>query len=149
MPENPGDAAAVLEAAVRLLGARDHSRLELRRKLSRKGWSEEAVEKALDRLAELDLQSDVRYAEAYARQRAEKGYGPLRIRAELAERGVERDRIEQTLRTLDADWPALAQDWYRKHYRDAAPGSWSEKARRMQAMARRGFTREHIRHLFR
>ena len=55
-------------------------------------------------LARAGLQSDQRYTESYINQRISRGYGPLRIRRELAERGVATDLIEQALEALDVDW---------------------------------------------
>lgn len=146
--DDSADPAGIRDAALRLLARREHSRLELARKLARRGWSEPAIEAAIDELAEQDLQSDERYAESYVRQRIAKAYGPLRIRAELSERGVDRAQVARALESESPDWFAIAANWYEKRYGTAAPVDLREKSRRQQALARRGFAHEHIRELF-
>jgi regulatory protein len=139
--------AEVEEAAVRLLARREHSYSELTRKLDRRGWPAELVERVLSDLAERGLQSDQRYADSFARNRAGKAYGPLRIRAELAERGIDRALIDQTLRALEVDWVACVANWYARKYGNEPVQDLKERSRRMQVLARRGFAHEHIREL--
>lgn len=79
------------EIALRLLGQRDHSREELRRKLLARGGAEEAVAAVLSQMARLGYQDDARYAQRYAEQRARRGIGRARLVEELAARGVARD----------------------------------------------------------
>ncbi len=139
--------ADVREAALRLLARREHSWVELTRKLSQKGWPADLVETELAALAEAGLQSDQRYAESFARARSGKGYGPVRIRAELGDRGIDRSLIEHALRELDADWFSIAADWYQRRYGSEAPQDFKERSRRQQALARRGFEHSIIREL--
>lgn len=146
-----GDAAnpaEVREAALRLLARREHSRIELTGKLTRKGWSESVVEQVVDDLAEANLQSDERYAESYVRQRISKAYGPVRIRAELYERGIDRSLAARAMETESPDWFAIAADWYERRYGPKPPADLKEKSRRQQALARRGFTHDQVRQLF-
>lgn len=142
------DDAALREAAARLLARREHSRRELETKLVRKGWDAGQVAEIVARFAETGLQSDTRFAESYARNRAERGYGPLRIRAELNERGIDKADARAALEDLDADWTENARAWYRRKYGDSPPEDQREKARRLQALGRRGFAHEHLRGLF-
>lgn len=145
--KDPASESELREAALRLLARREHSRTELRYKLTGRGWPERAVGNVIDALRQEGLQSDERFAESFARQRAEKCYGPVRIRAELAERGVEGALIDHTLRTLEVDWFERAAHWYERRYGDRPAGDFPERARRQQALARRGFAQEHIREL--
>lgn len=135
----------VREAALRLLARREHAYAELVRKLGRRGWPSATITAVLDELAGAGLQSDQRYAESYARSRVGKGYGPVRIGAELVERGIERRLAEQTLNASETDWLALAADWYARRYRGQPPADMKEKSRRQQALSRRGFGHEQIR----
>ncbi len=135
------------EAAVRLLARREHSFVELVRKLERKGWPPGQIEPVVQGLADANLQSDERFAESYLRSRAEKAYGPLRIRAELAERGIDRGLIEKAMAELQVDWLAQAAKWYGRRYGETPARDFKEKSRRQQALARRGFAAEHIREL--
>ncbi len=135
-------------AAIALLARREHSARELERKLTAKGHGPEAVNAILGRLIAERLQSDERYAEAYLRQRANRGYGPLRIVAELRERGVADGLISAELRRAVAedglDWYALAAEAYRKKFGGRPIDDVKERAKRMRFMQYRGFEHEQI-----
>jgi regulatory protein len=135
------------EAALRLLARREHAFVELERKLKRKGWEAAPVSDVLQALADEGLQSDQRFAESFARSRAEKSYGPLRIRSELAERGIDRRLVENTLQELEVDWLAQAAKWYGRRFGERRPEDMKERSRRAQALARRGFDSSVIREI--
>ena len=79
---------AAQNAALRLLGVRERSQMELRIRLKRKGFSPDAIVAALGRLEELRLQSDERFAERYAEASGSRGNSQRRIQQELRARGV-------------------------------------------------------------
>ena len=89
------DLTAIRRSAMDLLARREHGRVELTRKLRQRGACPEMIDIALDRLTEEGLLSESRYLESYIRYRARSGYGPLRIREELNQRGLARGDIEQ------------------------------------------------------
>ena len=141
-------AVEVREAAVRLLARREHSAEELGLKLTRRGWPDRLVWDVVGELADAGLQSDRRVAEAFARQRAERCYGPRRIDAELRQRGIDRSLIVEAIDALDVDFAESAEQFYRRRYPDDSDSlSYPERAKRAQALARRGFGPEHFRHL--
>lgn len=142
-----GAANDLRDSALRLLARREHGHRELVLKLARKGWRGPEASAVVDELAEQGLQSDERYAEVFVRTRSGKAYGPLRIRAELSERGIDRALIERTLREADVDWLARAADWCARKYGTDRPRDIKEKARRQQALARRGFDQSIVREL--
>ena len=82
-------------AAMDLLARREHSVIELKRKLQRRFGDECAIDDQVARLAEEGLQSDARFAESFLCQRSGSGYGPARLKAELRERGLSDEQIEQ------------------------------------------------------
>ncbi len=141
----PADPAELREAAIRLLARREHSHLELSRKLRQRGWPDPALERVLSELADQGLQSDERFAESFVRMRSQKAYGPIRIRAELGERGIDRGLIDRALREAEVDWLVLASDWYERRYRGRPVENLKEKSRRQQALARRGFDHSVVR----
>jgi regulatory protein len=145
--DGPVDRAQLREGAMGLLARREHSHRELSHKLLKRGWPADDVESVIDELAEDNLQSDERFAESFVRQRIEKAYGPVRIRAELSERGIDRAQIARALDAESPDWLAIAADWYEKRYGDEPPGDLREKSRRQQALARRGFDHAVVREL--
>jgi len=135
------------DAALRLLARREHSYRELSQKLRQRGWPEPELEQVLSDLAEQGLQSDERFVESFVRSRAQKAYGPMRIRAELGQRGIERAQIDRALRESDADWLELAGNWYERRYRGTPPADLKDRSRRQQALARRGFDHSIVREL--
>lgn len=90
MPET-----SLRERALRHLARRDHSRVELARKLAAHGSADE-IEAVIARMGELGLQSDTRYAEAFVRGKAER-FGAGRLRSELSLRGVAGDLIDEAI----------------------------------------------------
>lgn len=132
-------------AAIGLLARREHSTKELRHKLLTKGHEPEDVEQCLAELKAEGLLSDERFAEAYARMRSERGYGPQRIRAELAERGVDESLITLGLEAVERDWFELAAEVRLKRFGPGVPADFKERARQMRFLQYRGFEHSQIR----
>ncbi len=137
------------EAAIILLARREYSRAELRLRLTRKGYAADEIETCLDTLAEQGLQSDARFAESFVRSRVMRGQGPIRIRGELFQRGIDkslaRDAIEAVVEQERIDWFALAEQTLSRRF--STPGAIpKERARRERFLASRGFDFEQIRH---
>ena len=147
---NPVD---VRLAAMNLLARREHSLWELHRKLRRRFDDKAVIEAELSRLSEENLQSDERFAESYARQRAGRGYGPVKIRQEMHERGLSDAEVDASFALGQFDWSDLARQVYDKKFDGPcveAPdyeAEIREKARRLRFMQYRGFSAEHYRHL--
>ena len=95
--------------SIKLLGARDHSSAELRRKLAERDVEPDTVDAVLAELAEHRYVDDARYARLYAEQRAEQGHGPRSIESKLAERGLEAFDVRAALEALGADWAERAE----------------------------------------
>ena len=125
-----------------LLSRREHSQRELLRKLSKRYDSDE-LKDALDGLAEEGLQSDHRFAESFTRERMVRGYGPLRIEAELRERGVTSAIASTVLNDVpeaeETTWLEQAVALVHRKYGEAPPEDLPEKARRMRFLGQRGF----------
>ncbi len=134
--------------AIALLARREHSARELTRKLRDKGFATETVQACIVRLQQERLQSDERFAESYVRMRAGKGYGPVRIRAELAERGVDSSVSEAQLEPLADEWQQLAVEVRRKRFGSKLPKDFQERARQARFLQYRGFASEQLRGLF-
>ena len=128
---------------MRWLARREYARAELQRRLHGKGYSDAAIETTLERLLELDLQSDQRFTESYIRARSVRGYGPLRIRAELGERGIGREMIAAMLDLNDEHWQQRATDALMKRYPEPPPDR-RERARREQFLRYRGFVQQQV-----
>ena len=149
-PSADGDApdwtaASVEIAAVRLLARREHSRAELLHKLDARGAPPELAAEVLDALAARGLQSDERYAESLVSSRVSRGQGPVRIRRELAERGVAAAVIDGALQAADVDWFALARETRRRRFGGECPQEWNERVRQSRFLEYRGFSSDQIR----
>ena len=100
---------ALRRRAMDFLARREHSRKEITGKLLNRfpESDQELIDAVLDKLAEENLQSDQRFAEEYLRMRMRRGFGWLRIRADLQARGVDQDIIASLSRP-DEEWLTLA-----------------------------------------
>jgi regulatory protein len=141
------NSADIRLAAMNLLARREHSVRELRNKLLRRFPDEERVDEQVSRLTAERLQCDVRFAESYARQRISRGYGPLRLREELRERGVSEADAALAMDELEADWHALAAEVMQKKFGALPPADIREEARRARFMQYRGFAVDHYRRI--
>lgn len=90
--------------ALELLVRREHARAELAMKLRQRGFVQDDIDPVLDRLVEQDLLSDTRFTELYIRHRRGAGFGPFRIEAELAERGISANLVNTWLERDDSHW---------------------------------------------
>lgn len=146
--ETDPDPQTLERIAVGLLARREHSRAELLHKLTARGFAAADIEALLGRLAAQRLQSDARFTAGYTRMRSGRGYGPQRIRAELRERGVDAELIEQTLAAqAGADIPLIDDVWRRK-FAGRLPQDYRGRAKQMRFLQQRGFSLSEIHALF-
>jgi regulatory protein len=123
--------------AVRLLARREHTRLELARKLAPHVENPHELEAVLDDLARRGWLSDERFVEQFVHARRGR-FGPARIRRALLERGVAEDVITGALESLKGEEFAAARAiWTRKF--KTAPTTATERARQIRFLQARGF----------
>ena len=137
--------ADIRGAATRWLARREYARVELERRLTRRGFPPELVDDVVSELQEENLLSDERFAESFVSAKAGRGQGPARIRRELRERGVDGALADAALAEADADWLALARAVRTKRFGAAFPRDFPERARQMRFLHYRGFTEAQIR----
>ncbi|WP_371924876.1 regulatory protein RecX [Endozoicomonas sp. SCSIO W0465] len=126
-----------------LLARREHGFTELARKLSSR-FPPELVTEALTRLREERLQSDDRFVESYVYSRQQRGYGPLRIKSELFQKGIDSAMIGQYLQEQHASWEQLAQQVKEQKFGRHSPEDGKARARIIRFLIQRGFTTEQI-----
>ena len=135
--------SAELDRAIQILTPREHSVLELRRKLMKRNIEPEKIDAIVTYLLELDYLSDERFAEAYVKQRINKGDGPLKIYANLQQRGIDEHLIESALSIDEEDWVAYARNVVLKRYgeegEETTPLLFNEWSRRGKFLTNRGF----------
>lgn len=132
-------AAAARNLALRLLASREHSRRELERKLLARGYEAAILVGVLDALTETGLLSDERMAEAYVAGRLRKGFGPLRLRQELRERGLNDDLIGPVIDRSPSDWLDLMSRVAARKFGPGPVTDRKELARRARFLEYRGF----------
>lgn len=149
MPGQPAEvtAAEVRLVAMDLLARREHSRRELRNKLLRRFSDADLVDTEITRLAGENLQSDGRFAESYLRQRTGRGFGPLRIRDEMRQRGIDDDDIDRAFAGEGCNWAELAARALERKFGTGPGADLRDKARRSRFLQYRGFAFEHFAHL--
>ena len=136
------DPASCKRQAFDLLARREHSRRELERKLASRGFAEDLIGPALDDLEASGALATARFTESFIRARVARGKGPVRIRAELAERGVADGAA--LLRDSDVDWVEEARAARTKRFGAALPRDFKERARQMRFLQSRGFNSAQI-----
>lgn len=154
----PVTAVDVRRAAMDLLARREHSYRELFDKLQRMFGTpvpppdaedgpplRAVIGEALDRLRAEGLQSDARYAESFVVSRAQRLYGPVRIRIELRERGLDEAAIEAAFAGADVDWHGNLQKLLFDKFGPKPAADIRERARRMRFLQYRGFRADDIR----
>lgn len=132
------------DKALWLISFRDHSKKELTDKL-RRDYGAESCEKAVQRLEELGLINDERFARRYAadlinlKHLSERG-----VRQKLREKGIDRDLIDEVLGELVIDEEEQIRTIVDKKY---ARSLSDEKGRRraVNALMRMGFGYQGIR----
>lgn len=124
--------------ALRYLSAREHSRLELTRKLSRHAQEGDDVEALLDALEVAQLLSQSRFSESLAHRRASR-FGNNRILSELQSHGIDADALTGIKSNLAQDETARACEVWRKKF-STAPANAAERAKQMRFLQQRGFS---------
>lgn len=145
MADSEVTAVDVRRAAMDLLARREHSRQELQRKLARRfAVDAEVIFSVINQLTQEGLQSDQRLAEAFLRYRSNRGQGPLKIKAEMREKCIESDLIEQIFDEANIDWFDLALRVLEKRYGEGSAVDASERAKRTRFLQQRGFSFDQI-----
>ncbi|EKE01310.1 MAG: hypothetical protein ACD_21C00162G0003 [uncultured bacterium] len=139
----------IRNSALNLLAQREHTQLELQRKLIAKGFAVDDVIKAIHELEKQGLQSNERFTESYIAMRTKRGFGPIRIKMELYERGVEQELIERFLLGYKSAWPELAEKARCKKFGKKIPNDLSEQAKQMRYLYHKGFDTDLIRRILR
>jgi regulatory protein len=137
-PEASVDKASCTRLALDLLARREHSRRELERKLGARDFPTEIIEATLTELTTSGALAETRFTESFVRSRVARGQGPVRIRMELAERGIAADDSATVLRG-EQDWHALARAVRAKRFGPTLPKDFKERARQARFLQYRGF----------
>ena len=130
--------------AMDYLARREYGQRELEQKLIAAGFESVVVSEIVDKLNREGLQDDRRFIDNFAQSRINQGKGPVRVRQELGERGLDAGLIEEVLEDVTEDWFELARQVRGKKFGSDLPRDFKEKARQMRFLQYRGFESAHI-----
>ena len=119
------------------LSRREHSSKEIYQKMSRKVESKEMLLESIKELERDGLLSDERFAESYFQSRKRRGFGPLRIKSELIQRGVKENLFYSLEKEID--WSSNALDALKKKLNGKTPEETKEILKLKNFLNYRGF----------
>jgi regulatory protein len=127
-----------------LLSLRERSRTELRSRLFRKGFNGSTIAQVLDSLSEAGLQSDERFAEAFALEaRRGRGLSSFALQGELRRRGVDKDLAAEAATEAPEEEEERARALARRRAARLAGLPQEVRNRRLMSyLARRGYSSE-------
>jgi regulatory protein len=129
--------------ALRLLGAREHSRAELERKLQAHEETPGQLAQALDELQAKGFIDEQRVVDSVVHRRAGR-LGATRIRRELQEKGLDPAAVQQAVAGLQATELERAREVWRKKFGEP-PADAIERGKQMRFLVSRGFGGEVVR----
>lgn len=129
--------------AVSYLSRREHSRLELERKLAGHCDDPAAIAQVLDELVAQGWQSDERYTQAYMHAKAAR-HGTARIVQALRQQGIAADDLDRVRQTLQQTEYHRAQQVWQARF-GQSPMDTRGYARQYRFLAGRGFSADVIR----
>jgi regulatory protein len=124
--------------ALRYLSQREHSRMELERKLAKHTEDPGEIPRVLDDLEQRGFIDHTRVAASVVHRKAGK-LGSLRIRHELQAKGLDAPLVAATLADLKATEVERARGVWRRKF-DSLPADAKEWGKQMRFLAARGFS---------
>ena len=121
---------------------REHSKLELFKKLQLMGYDDDIINSSISKLVKQSYQSDNRFAEGFMLMRFNQGKGPIKIALELKMRGI------KTFDLSAFDWFQLAKEIRQKKFGDASSLEYKEIAKQKRFLQSRGFNLDQINQAF-
>jgi len=129
--------------ALNILGRRENTRAQLRRKLLQRKFDPDDIDRTLDELTAAGFLDDARAAKTFARHAANiRGQGRMRIARELAAKGVDPELVAETLDAqIDPDEEAeRLRNALAKRVRGRDLSDRRESSKVWQALVRQGFS---------
>ena len=124
--------------ALRYLSMREHSRIELSRKLQRYAQEGDDIEALLNWLEAAKFLSQSRFSESLIHRRAAR-YGNQRIVLELQSHGIQGEALSSLKATLQADETERARAVWRRKFGDKAIDK-NGRAKQARFLQQRGFS---------
>ncbi len=143
---NPRSIRAV---AMDLLSRREHSTYDLTLKLKKRNFDMDEITAALDRLQRENLLSDSRFIESIVNSRVSSGFGPVKIKYELRQKGISVERVDDYFSGITVEWEQLMAAQRSKKFGQNIPVEYREKMKQARFLQNRGFSTESVMRLFR
>ncbi|NML61530.1 recombination regulator RecX [Massilia sp. RP-1-19] len=128
--------------ALRYLSMREHSRLELGRKLSRYAEEGDDVEALLDFLEQNNWLSQERFSESLVHRRSAR-FGNSRIMAELQSHGLGGEALQEVKAGLAGTEMARARELWQRRFGTVATDP-AERNKQMRFLMQRGFSQRAV-----
>ncbi|WP_034295441.1 recombination regulator RecX [Herbaspirillum sp. RV1423] len=128
--------------ALKYLSSREHSRLELARKLTPYAQDDDDIEALLNWLQESKFLSQERFSESLVHRRAGR-YGNNRILSELQSHGINGEALGDVRQELTQGESARAREVLRRKFSEA-PADPATRAKCMRFLQQRGFSHRAI-----
>jgi regulatory protein len=129
--------------ALKLLAGREHSRLELERKLAAREPDAGEIKQALDELQAKGFLDEQRVVDSIVHRRAGR-VGAGRIRQELQAKGIDAERVAVAVASLNASEFERAREVWRRKF-GVLPEDAAQRAKQARFLAARGFSGEVVR----
>lgn len=144
----PAPTLSLKGRALKYLAAREHSRVELLRKLAPHAEEPAEVERVLDELEAKGLLSAERFVESLLHRRAAR-FGAARLRQELQQHRLPADAVAQAVETLRGTELERARAVWQRRFGGEPAADAAERARQVRFLTARGFSSEVIRRVVR
>lgn len=139
----PASRISLKGRALRLLSQREHSRVELERKLAEHEEEPGTLARALDELEAKGFISEERVVDSVVHRRASK-LGAARVQQELAAKGLSAESMSLALEQLRVTEFERARDVWSRKFGESATDP-QERAKQMRFLLSRGFAAEVVR----
>ena len=140
---------SIRNTAMNLLARREHSASELLQKLKQRDHDADEILLVIEQLQVDNLQSDERFAESFINQRVNAGYGPIKIRHELRQKGVDEILVDGFLEAFAGEWFDRLVQLRSRKYGEEIPADYAQKMKQARFLQNRGFSPESVMRLFR
>jgi regulatory protein len=126
--------------ALELLARREHTAEEIARKLEHRNFDPQIISECVVKLKDTNSIDETRFAEYYIASRLRKSpRGRVAIRAELLQRGVDRNTADAAISSYEAENPNAFEESLRRAAEKAVRDAPSRE-KLAQRLARRGFS---------
>ena len=129
--------------ALKYLSSREHSRLELARKLAAYAQDDDDIDALLDWLEAAKFLSQERFSESLVHRRSGR-YGNNRILSELQSHGIDGETLAESRQLLTQDESQRACEVLRRKFA-VAPEDMQARAKCQRVLLQRGFSSRAIR----